>query len=78
MADTETPVVYLDRDQCSHFGADYYAREEVLYIAADTLLRSKDYDTLHQEILSHYGSRTLHLIRTPAQGPGWFQVDAAI
>jgi hypothetical protein len=68
-------TIYTDRDQCQDFNVEYFGAD-TLTIAADTLLRSKDYDEKHTTFLRSLGERTLVLSRTDKDpiGPGWWMV----
>jgi len=68
--------VYLDRDQCDHFEADYFGDGATAAIAASTLLQSKDYDSEHRDLLAPLGGSSLALERQSDQGPGWFTITA--
>lgn len=69
------PLVYLDHDQCSHFGINYLDARSRFFCAADTLLSSKrkdGYDKETTELLKPLGGKTAILDPAPADGPGWF------
>jgi len=72
-----TEPIYLDRDQCEHFGVEYVPKDTTIDIAADTVLRSKasGYDEHHRAILKPLGERTLQLRGT---GHGWFEITAVL
>ncbi len=72
-------TIYTDHDQCSTFGVEYFG-PATLTIAADTLLRSKDYDEQHTTFLRGLGERTLVLSRTAFDpiGPGWWIVKGVL
>jgi hypothetical protein len=57
-----------------------YFGAATLTIAADTLLRSKDYDAVHTSFLRTLGQRTLVLSRTEKDpiGPGWWSVKEVL
>lgn len=67
--------VYLEQGQCSKFGVDYYHKNAELVIAADTLLKSADYDQAQQDILKPLGGKTI--IATNS-GYGWFKIKQVI
>ncbi|HIK67959.1 MAG TPA: hypothetical protein EYF95_08305 [Flavobacteriales bacterium] len=70
--------IYMDRGQCQKFEVPYVDKGTELYIAADTVLRSRDpggYDKYHNEFLSAKGGKTLVL---EGLGYGWFQVKSVI
>ena len=69
--------VYLDRDQCSSFGAEYFLKCN-FYISADVLLGSKNgdgYDKDHQEILKPLGINYVYLTREKGYRPGWYKIS---
>jgi len=69
--------VYLDRDQCESFGAEYFSKCN-FYISADVLLGSKNgdgYDKNHQEILKPLGIDYVYLTRENGAKPGWFKIS---
>jgi len=63
--------IYLDFDQCQRFRIEYYPEGTTAVIAADAILRSKDYDVGHRTILEPLGQRTLRL---KGIGVGWFKI----
>lgn len=70
-------TIYLDRTQCNDFapGKNAYFGENVqIVVAADAVLRSKDYDEEHKNILKPLGQKTLVLTSSPDHGPGWFNI----
>lgn len=69
-------VVYLDRAQCEHFGTSYWDDDADAAIAASTLLRSKDYDEHHKDLLGPLRSGTVVMARKADNGPGWFTITA--
>ena len=74
--------VYLDLDQCTKFSPktggearqSYYEQGARLLVAADALLKSKDYDKAHWGILEPLGQGILRLSRQPGNAPGWFTI----
>jgi hypothetical protein len=68
-------VVYLDHGQCADFEAPYF-EAGVTAIAASTLLRSKDYDQEHRDLLTPLRSGTVRLERAEADAPGWYTITA--
>lgn len=66
--------IYLDRDQCNTFGVAYFDAASTL-IAADAVLRSKDYDQEHRDFLEPLGSSTLRVTRKEADPPGWYEAS---
>ena len=71
--------VYLDAAQVVYFGLPRgaYFDDARLIVAADTLLKSRDYDRAHRALLVPLGGRTLVLTRTADEAPGWFVVLGA-
>ena len=69
-------IIYLDRDQCDDFEVNYF-EAGALRIPADALLRSKDYDRKHVNLLSPLGSDIIHLIRDEGDAPGWYRFSDA-
>ena len=65
-------IIYLDRDQCDDFEVNYFEASEIS-IPADVLLRSKDYDRHHVDLLSPLGSVYIHIIRDEGDAPGWYR-----
>jgi hypothetical protein len=72
-------TIYTDRGQCEDFSVKYFG-SGTLVVAADTLLRSKDYDAAHTSFLRSLGQRTLVLSRTEQDpiGPGWWMVQEVL
>jgi len=66
-------IVYLDRDQCIDFGVEYFGAGS-LCVPADRLLRSKDYDRVHRDLLEPLGQNLVHLERRSRDAPGWFNL----
>ena len=64
-------IVYLDRNQCIDFGVEYFGAGS-LCVPADELLRSKDYDRIHRDLLEPLGQSLVHLERRRCDDPGWF------
>jgi hypothetical protein len=71
-------VVYLDADQCDHFGTDYLGTEARCAVAASTLLASREYDEAHHDVLGPIGSGTVLLERRADQMPGWFTITRVV
>ena len=77
-------TVYLDRQQCVDFvpssfqGDAYFDANVSIATAASALLRSKDYDEYHKDILAPLGGATLVLESCPTEGPGWFTITRVI
>lgn len=69
-------TIYTDQEQCEMFEVSYFRGTE-LVIRADELLRTKDYDSEHREILEPLGSTLLHLTRDDSDNPGWWRIDRA-
>lgn len=70
-------TIYLDRAQCSHFGFLYEGGDKV-FVAADTLLKSKGGDGYDKEIvvwMKPLGGKTLILEPT---GCGWYNVPGYV
>jgi hypothetical protein len=71
MGNTGDIYLYLDRDQCVSFQVPYF-EEGKLQVAADALLRSKDYDSFHRGILEPLGVSGIYLTRVEKNHPGWY------
>lgn len=80
------PQVYFDTIQCEDFNIKYFEDDSCVIKASD-ILRSKDYDRKHIELLEPLGEQDLHLERTGYKGqsteegkpftwqsPGWYRV----
>ena len=65
-------IVYLDRDQCGYLEVSYFEAGQIR-LRADALLRSKDYDRKHVDLLSPLGSDIIYLIRDEGDAPGWYR-----
>ena len=70
--------VYTDVWQCEDFGVPYFDAAATLTINAQSLLLSKDYDASHREYLDQFGDRTLVMMRTHDQRPGWWRVTEVL
>ena len=66
--------LYLDRNQCDQFKVPYF-QEGALQVAADVLLRSKDYDTFHRGVLELFGYAGISLSRVEKDSPGWYLLN---
>jgi len=65
--------IYLDRDQCSRFGVEYFGADSIS-LRADVILGSKDYDKQHQDYLGSFGVKVIHLTKTKSDSPGWYSI----
>ena len=74
MGNTEDIYLYLDRAQCDAFKVPYFEKGK-LQIGADTLLRSKDYDTFHRGVLELFGMTGINLSRLEKDNPGWYLLN---
>ena len=63
--------IYLDREQCRSFHAEYFESDSTV-IRANILLESKDYDKPHVAFLSSLGSNLLKISRKREDPPGWY------
>ena len=61
-------MIYLNPGQIGHFNV----QPGRFFVAADTLLKSAEYDQRTTDLLRPLGGKTVVLEPAPADGPGWF------
>jgi hypothetical protein len=73
-ADPIGAEIYLDRSQCERFGVEYTG-DRPLVCSAEAILKSKEYDQEHRDVLEPLGASTV--VAEPL-GHGWFRVVRVI
>ena len=69
-------MIYLNQNQCEHFGLPYFERSEATWLKASEILGSKwqGYDEYHRELLVPRGDGPVLIHRDEQDAPGWYNV----